>query len=173
MIRLVFLLVAACASPRLATHVHNDFSFHIGTWKTHVKRLLRPLTGSTSWADYEGTTRVRPVWDGRANLVELEVTGPQGHLELLSLRLYDPTTAAWSLHGASARSSAIDPAITGTFTGGRGTFIGPDHLGDRAILVRFVISPIDATSWRFEQAFSPDDGKTWEVNWIATDTRVD
>jgi hypothetical protein len=27
-------------------------------------------------------------------------------------------------------------------------------------------------SARMEQSFSPDGGKTWEVNWIAEDTRV-
>jgi hypothetical protein len=34
-----------------------------------------------------------------------------------------------------------------------------------------VISDITAKSCRFEQAFSEDGGKSWEVNWIATDTR--
>src|ERR1700737_701905 len=68
----------------------HDFDFHLGTWKTHVSRLLHPLSGSTAWAQYDGTTLVRKVWNGRANLVELEVDGPQGHLELLSLRLYTP-----------------------------------------------------------------------------------
>ena len=38
--------------------------------------------------------------------------------------------------------------------------------------VRFAITDITPSSCRFEQAFSADGGKTWEVNWIATDTRV-
>jgi hypothetical protein len=45
-------------------------------------------------------------------------------------------------------------------------------LNGRAILVRFVISDITRDSCHFEQAFSDDGGKTWEVNWVATDTRV-
>jgi hypothetical protein len=65
----------------------RDFDFEIGTWKTHLKRLLRPLTGSTTWVEYDGTTVVRKVWNGRANLVELVVDGPAGHIEALSLRL--------------------------------------------------------------------------------------
>src|SRR5437773_7213310 len=68
----------------------HDFDFEIGTWKTQLKRLLRPLTGSTTWVEYEGTTVVRKVWNGRANLVELVADGPAGHFEGLSLRLYDP-----------------------------------------------------------------------------------
>jgi hypothetical protein len=68
----------------------HDFDFEIGAWKTHLRRLLRPLTGSTTWVEYEGTTVVRKVWNGRANLVELKVDGPAGHFEGLSLRLYNP-----------------------------------------------------------------------------------
>jgi hypothetical protein len=45
-------------------------------------------------------------------------------------------------------------------------------LNGRAILVRFVISGITADACRFEQAFSADGGRSWEVNWVATDSRV-
>src|SRR5262252_8066892 len=82
-------------APRDGAH---DFDFHVGTWKTHVKRRLRPLTGSSEWAEYDGTTVVRKVWNGKANLVELEADGPKGRLELLSLRLYDPESRQWSLN---------------------------------------------------------------------------
>ncbi len=68
----------------------TDFDFEIGTWKTRLKRLINPLTSSTKWVEYEGTTVVRKVWNGRANLVELTVDGPAGHFEGLSLRLYNP-----------------------------------------------------------------------------------
>lgn len=62
------------------------------------------------------------------------------------------------------------PAI-GEFRDGRGEFYNQETLNGRAILVRFVISDITTHSGRFEQAYSDDGGKTWEVNWIATDTR--
>src|SRR5713226_9926733 len=50
----------------------HDFDFEIGTWKTHLRRRLHPLTGSQAWVEMDGTTVVRKVWSGRANLVELE-----------------------------------------------------------------------------------------------------
>src|SRR3954449_12406578 len=78
-------LPADLAKPR--RDGQHDFDFEIGTWKTHLRRLVHPLSGSTSWVEYEGTTVVRRVWNGRANLVELEVDGPAGHIEALSLRL--------------------------------------------------------------------------------------
>jgi hypothetical protein len=150
----------------------HDFDFEIGTWKTRLSRLLKPLTGSTTWAEYEGTTVVRKVWDGRANLVELNVEGPAGRIEGLSLRLYNPQSRQWSLHFSNSRLGTMSPPTIGGFKEGRGEFFAQETLDGRAIFVRFVISGITPTSCRFEQAFSDDGGKTWEVNWIATDTRV-
>ena len=150
----------------------QDFDFEIGVWKTHLSRLLRPLTGSTTWVDYEGTSVVRKVWDGRANLVELVADGPSGHFEGLSLRLYNPQSRQWSLNFASSQSGALSQPAIGGFKNGRGEFFNQETYNGRSIFVRFVISDITPNSCRFEQAFSDDGGKTWEVNWIATDTRV-
>jgi len=150
----------------------HDFDFEIGTWKTHLRRLLHPLTGSTTWVEYEGTSVVRKVWNGRANLVALEADGSAGHFEGLNLRLYDPQSRQWSLYFASSKSGAMGPPTIGEFRAGRGEFFDQETLNGRAILVRFVISDITPNSCRFEQAFSDDGGRTWEVNWIATDTRL-
>jgi len=150
----------------------QDFDFEIGTWKTHLSRLLRPLTGSTTWVEYEGTTVVRKVWNGSANLVELVADGSSGHFEGLSLRLYNPQSRQWSLNFASSQSGVLSQPTIGGFKNGRGEFFDQETFNGRAIFVRFVISDITPNSCRFEQAFSDDGGKTWEVNWIATDTRV-
>ena len=150
----------------------HDFDFEIGTWHTHLTRLLHPLTGSTTWVKYEGTTVVRKVWNGHANLVELEVDGPAGHIEALSLRLYNPQSHQWSLNFSNSSGGTMSPPTIGEFKNGRGEFFDQETLNGRAIYVRFVISDITPTSCHFEQAFSDDGGKTWEINWIATDTRV-
>lgn len=150
----------------------HDFDWEVGTWSTHLKRRLRPLTGSNDWVEYEGTSVVRKVWNGRANLVELDVNGPSGHIEGLSLRLYNPESRQWSLNFSNSASGTLTLPSIGEFKNGRGEFYSQETLNGRAILVRFVISNVTPDSWRFEQAFSDDGGKTWEVNWIATDTRV-
>jgi hypothetical protein len=150
----------------------HDFDFHIGTWKTHLKRRLHPLTGSDTWIEYEGTTVVRKVWGGRANLVELKADGPAGHFEGLNLRLYNPKSHQWSLNFANANDGTLTQPTIGEFKNGRGEFFDQETLNGRAIFVRFVISDVTPNSCRFEQSFSDDGGKTWEVNWIATDTRV-
>jgi hypothetical protein len=150
----------------------HDFDFEIGTWRTDLALLEDPLTGSTTWLEYTGTSVVRKVWNGRANLVELDVEGPAGRIEGLSLRLYNPRSRQWSLNFANSRGGTMAEPVVGEFRHGRGEFFGQETIDGRAILVHFVISDITPTSCRFEQAFSDDGGKTWEVNWIATDTRV-
>lgn len=150
----------------------KDFDFEIGTWKTRLKRLLNPLTGSNKWVEYEGTTVVRKIWDGRANLVELDVSGAAGRIQGLSLRLYNPQSRQWSLNFASAGGGVMTPPTIGEFKNGRGEFYNQETYNERAILVRFIISDITPDSCHFEQAFSDDGGKTWEVNWIADDTRI-
>lgn len=150
----------------------HDFDFESGNWKTHLKRLRHPLTGSTTWIEYEGTSVVSKIWDGRANLVELEVDGPTGHVEGLSLRLYDPTAHQWSLNFANSAQGTLSVPTVGEFKNGRGEFYDQESFNGRTILVRNVFSDITANSYHFEQSFSDDGGKTWEVNWIADDTRV-
>ncbi len=173
---LLFVLVAD-ASAQTAPASSNrdgqrDFDFELGTWKTHLKRRLRPLTGSNTWVEYEGTTVVRKVWNGRANLAELDVTGPSGRIEGLSLRLYNPESRQWSLNFSNVAGGTLSPPTIGEFKNGRGEFYNQETLNGRAILVRFVIFDITPNSAKFEQAFSDDGGKTWEVNWIATDKRT-
>src|SRR6266567_8985762 len=85
----------------------HDFDFEIGTWKTHLRRLEHPLTGSKTWVEYEGTTVVRKVWNGRANLVELVADGSAGHFEGLNLRLYNPQSRQWSLNFASSSGGTL------------------------------------------------------------------
>ncbi len=166
--------VAPSTEPGIKT-MHDgqhDFDSHIGTWKTHLKRRLHPLSGSDEWAEYEGVTTVRKVWDGRANLVELSADGPAGHFEGLNLRLYNPQSRQWSLNFASSRGGTLGQPTIGRFVDGRGEFYDQEDFEGRAVFVRFVITPLDADTIRFEQAFSDDGGKTWEVNWVATDTRM-
>ena len=150
----------------------HDFDWDIGTWKVHMRRLLHPLTGSTTWVEYAGADVVRKVWDGRANLGEVEVDGATGHLELLTLRLYNPQAHQWSMNITSSAVGVLSPPAVGDFENGRAIFVDQEAVNDRVILVRFNISDITANSCRFEQAFSADGGRTWEVNLIVTETRV-
>lgn len=171
---------AACLAMALLTldasaqgDGQTDFDWEIGTWKTELRRLEKPLSGSQDWVEYSGTSVARTVLDGRANLVELRVEGPAGRIEGVSLRLYNPQARQWSLNYATVRNGALTRPVHGGFRNGRGEFYGQDDLDGKAVLVRFVISHVTANSARFEQAYSEDGGQSWETNWIATDTRIE
>ena len=138
-----------------------------------MKRLMNPLTGSTTWVEFDGTIVARKVWAGRANLNEFEGEGPTGHIEGLTLRLYNPQTHQWSLYWANSKAGVLNlPPTVGEFKNGRGEFFCQDTLDDRVILVRYVWSDLTPNSAHFEQSYSDDGGKTWEANWISTVARV-
>jgi len=163
---------AASPMPEQARDGAHDFDWEIGNWTTQLRYLAEPLTGSTRWVEYRGTSDVRPLLGGRANVVELSVEGPAGRIEGVSLRLYNPKARQWTLNFASVRNGLLTPPVTGAFDAkGKSIFYGTDTVNDRMILVRFVISDVTPNSARFEQAFSADGGATWETNWIAVDTR--
>ena len=151
----------------------RDFDWEIGTWTTRVRVLRNPLSGEApEWAEYVGTSVVRPLLGGRANFVELAVAGQAGRIEGGSLRLYNPQERQWGIHYASLANGTLTAPVYGGFDEqGRGAFYGSDTLDGRAILVRFQITRVSPNEARFEQAFSADGGTTWEVNWIAVDTR--
>ena len=127
------------ASPQAASSRDgmHDFDFEDGTWKIHLKRLQHPLTGSHTWTEFDGTTTTRKLWNGGAHIEEFETEGSSGHVEGLTLRIYDQ-----------------------------------EPYNGRMIFVRFLWSGITSNSAHFEQSFSDDGGKTWEVNWITDQTRV-
>lgn len=150
----------------------HDFDFAVGVWKPQISRLLHPLTGSKSWVKYEGRTMVRKVWNGRAQLVELQADSSAGHVDLLCLRLYNPQTHQWSLNYANSAEGVLGSTVIGEFHDGRGQFFGHDELNGKPIFVRNVISGASPTSMHLEQAYSADGGKTWETNFVETLTRI-
>lgn len=145
----------------------HDFDFHIGKWRSDISRLEHALAGSNTWITCQGTLVARKVWDGRAQLEELEADCPSGHIEDLLLFLYNPQTRQWSLNSAAVGDGVISRPMFGEFKNGRGEFYDQEPFKDRQILVRQVWSDITPTSHHFEQAFSADGGKTWETNFRA------
>lgn len=165
---------AARTSDAQSAAAHDgqrDFDFEFGDWKMHLSRRLNPLTGSDTWVSYDGTSIVRKVWNGAANLGEIDLTGPTGRIQGLSLRVYNPDARQWNVHFANSGSGVLGEAMVGGFMNGRGEFYNQELFNGREIFVRFIFSDIGPKSFKLEQAFSDDGGKTWEANWLATFTR--
>ena len=163
----------AAAEPAAERDGQHDFDFHVGSWKSEITRLQHPLTGSTTWIKCQGHLVARKVWDGRAQMEELEADCPAGHIEDLLLFLYNPESHEWSLNSAAVGDGVVAKPMFGKFEDGRGTFYDQETYKGKTILVRQVWSDITPTTHRFEQSFSNDGGKTWEPNFRASLTRDD
>jgi hypothetical protein len=163
--------VPAAAEPRDGQH---DFDFELGRWKMKLRKLEHPLSGSTKWLEFSGTSVTRPLWNGKAQVNEVELDSPEGnHIEGLTVRLYSPTSHQWSINWANQKNGHFDVPTVGEFKDGRGEFFDQEMFEGRMILVRYVWSNTTQKTTHFEQSFSTDGGKTWEVNWITDQTRVE
>ncbi len=123
----------------------HDFDFVIGKWKIRNRRLVRPLSGSEEWQEFESTSVARQVWDGRANMDEFQGDSPAGHIEGMTVRLYDPKSHQWSLYWANSKNGAFSlPPTVGEFKNGRGEFFDDEEFNGKPIRVRYLWSDIAA-----------------------------
>jgi hypothetical protein len=162
------------AQPVAAHDGQHDFDFEIGTWHARVKRLDSRLSGSNAWEEFDGTVVTKPFMDGRGNLTEMNARGAASgtRIQAIAVRLYNPSSRQWSIYGASATTGVFDPPQIGQFEGRHGEFYASDMYKGRAIYIRYAWQNVSPTATHFEQAFSADGGKTWEVNWIYDGTRI-
>jgi hypothetical protein len=157
-------------SPRDGQH---DFDFNFGVWKTEIRRILNPLSGSTRSMELSGTVTVRKVWDGRGQIEEIEADGPKGHWEGMTLFLYNPEAHQWTQTFADGKNGLLTTPVIGSFKNGRGELYAQEAVGGgHTILVRAVWSDITPNSHRFEEAYSDDGGKSWAPVFIASLTRL-
>ena len=151
----------------------HDFDFGGGLWRTHLKRRVHALSASNEFIELNGTVNTRAIWGGRAHLEQIEADGPNGHWQGLSLFLYNPASHQWSQTFVNSKSGTVDAGLVGSFKNGRGELFEADTLDGRAILVRGVWSDITPTSHRYQESYSDDGGKTWEVELTADKTKAD
>jgi len=159
-------------SPTPAAHDgQHDFDFNIGVWHTHIKRILDPFASGSESVELNGTVTVRKVWDGKAELEEIEADGPKGHWEGLTLFLYNPSAHQWSQSFANSKVGTLSSNV-GEFKDGRGVLVGQDTVNDKMILVRAVWSDIKPDSHQYDESYSNDGGATWVRSFIANLTRL-
>ena len=149
----------------------HDFDFNIGVFHTHIKRTLDPFARGSETVELNGTVTVRKVWDGKAQLEEIEADGPKGHWEGLTLFLYNPGAHQWSQSFANSKVGILSSNV-GEFKDGRVVLIGQDTVSDRTILVRAEWSDIKPDSHQYEESYSNDGGTTWVRSFIANLTRL-
>jgi hypothetical protein len=144
----------------------RDFDFLMGRWDVHNRRLHERLAGCEEWDEFAASSRARPLLDGMGNEDEFR-TDHEGGMIGMSFRFFDPGTKLWSIYWAdSRRCGVLDPPVFGSFAHGIGIFEGADTFAGEPIAVRFTWSRVTTGAPRWEQAFSADDGETWETNWV-------
>lgn len=150
----------------------HDFDFLHGRWQVRNERLRERLVGSDDWEAFDGTQECRPVLAGLGNIDELR-SDWEGGFAGLTLRLFNPATRAWSIRWASSRTGVLEPPVTGRFADGVGLFDGEDTHAGRPVRVRFRWERLGAHVAHWQQAFSIDDGRSWETNWHMWLRRLD
>jgi hypothetical protein len=164
----------ATATPAEPASQLHDFDFFVGNWRTHHRVLKARLAGSHEWMEFDGTINSRPLMGGYANIDETVLNKPEGTYMGVALRSFDAKTRQWSIWWLDGRTplGPLDPPVRGGFKDGVGTFYSDEDFNGKPIRVRFLWSHITASSAQWEQAYSPDGGKTWETNWVQDVRRV-
>jgi thiol-disulfide isomerase/thioredoxin len=149
----------------------RDFDFLHGSWKVQNRMLKERLRGSNEWREFEATLTVRPILNGLGNVDEFKTNIGGTYLEGVTMRIFNAKTKLWSLYWVDNLTMELQVPLVGSFKHGRGEFFADDTHQGTKVKVRFLWSDITKDSARWEQAYSTDGGKTWEVNWVMTFTR--
>jgi len=144
----------------------HDFDFLAGRWHVLHRRLRERLAGDERWQEFDGSCTMQPLLGGVGNVDDNLLNLPGGAYRAASLRSFDPATRRWAIWWLDGRDPhRIDVPVVGAFADGVGTFYADETFKDRPIRVRFRWTDTATPSPHWEQAFSPDGGKTWETNW--------
>jgi hypothetical protein len=150
----------------------RDFDFFIGEWDVQHRRLKTRLNGCTEWETFAGLSYAKKILGGFGNIDDNLLYLPNGTYRAATLRCFDASTKKWSIWWLDARSpGAIDVPVVGAFEHGTGTFIANDTFEGKPVVVRFLWSVPEPDRPRWEQAFSPDGGQHWEINWVMNFSR--
>lgn len=149
----------------------HDFDWMAGSWKEHTKIRVHSSTGPNTWIEFDGTGIAHKIWEGRAMLDESEADTPNGHVEGLMLYTYNPQTHQWYIYFASDKNGKVSLPNVGEFKDGRGEFYVQDAMNGKLLLNRYVWSATTSASPHYEESWSSDGGRTWELVRIVDFTR--
>ena len=164
---------ATIPETTMTSDAAHAFDLFFGSWHVKHRRLKERLAGSSEWIDFDGTSEMWPVLGGPGNMDDNIFNFPPGPFRGVAVRAFDPASKTWAIWWLDSRyPTKIDVPVVGSFKDGIGTFLADDTFNGKPIKVRFIWSRITRTSREWEQAFSPDGGKSWETNWTSSFTRV-
>jgi hypothetical protein len=159
-----------------ATSSLHDFDYLAGKWTMDNKRLKTRLNNCTEWIEYESTDENSgAILNGLGNTDLFKTAFNQVNNKLyegLTVRLFNPQTKLWSIYWVDSNKGVMDPPVVGSFYGNIGKFYCKDVFQGKPILMMFVWDKTDKDNPIWYQAFSPDNGLTWEWNMTNVSHRV-
>jgi hypothetical protein len=161
---------ATLEMPAVVDDGRADFDFLFGDWRVDHRCLARRGAGCEQWIEFSGTHSCRPVMGGLCNVEEHDM--PTRGLMGCAFRTFDVARRTWAIHWVSSADGLMGEPVFGRFAGREGRFYGVDLDAGRPVNVVFVWKDITPDSCHWSQAFSYDDGKTWELNWEMQFTRT-
>lgn len=156
------------------THAHRgDWQWLVGDWDVWHRRLKERLAGSDDWVEFGGKSACWLTLGGLGTIDDNILDLPGGEYRGFGIRAFDPATQKWAIWWVDGRNpTLIEPPVIGRFDGDEGVFTGRDTLKGRDIAVRFRWHEIHGPRPHWDQGFSTDGGKTWEINWRNYFTRT-
>ena len=148
----------------------SDFDFLEGSWHVHNRKLNQRLTNCQEWTEFEATGTLRKILQGFGNIDDFITAFDGKPFEGMSLRIFNPQTKLWAIYWSDTSRYTLDKPVYGSFDGDLATFYCFDVFNGKEILVKFQWDKSDPAKPVWSQAFSPDNGKTWEWNWYMTFT---
>lgn len=159
-----------------ATSSHIDFDFFVGNWKMHNRRLNERLANCNDWTEFESSAENFKILIGTGDFdiyYTTEMPGLEGKpFEGVTLRLFNPKTRLWSIYWAASNAGVLEPPVVGSFENNVGHFFTKDKFNGKDIIVMFRWDMRDKDYPVWSQAFSPDNGETWEWNWYNVSERI-
>lgn len=149
------------------------WDFLAGRWNVRNQKRRRRLAGNNHWDQFNSTLVNWQVLGGRGNVSDAAFSAPDAPYRGMSLRVYNDEKKEWLNWWLDGRTPAdIRPPVRGRFGKDGGTLLGDDMHDGKPVKVRSVWSRTDTASPHWEQSFSADGGKTWELDWVADFTRA-
>jgi hypothetical protein len=150
----------------------HDFDYLIGNWKLRNRKLKARLAHSTEWISFDSRVEMHQILNGVGNIDKYTDNASGAPYEGVALRLFDTKTKLWSIYWADSNSGHLDPPVVGSFENKIGHFFARDTFKGQNIIVVFRWDARNAKAPIWSQAFSTDDGKTWEWNSINVSERA-
>jgi hypothetical protein len=155
-----------------AASTANDFDFLVGHWNIHNRKLKTRLNGCTEWLEFKAKQEMKKILNGLGNTDSFKTSVDGKTFEGMTLRLFSPVTKLWSIYWADSNTGVLNPPVLGSFDSSVGEFYGKDVFNSKEITVKFRWDKTDPVNPVWSQAFSDDNGITWEWNWYMYMTKA-